>query len=62
MQAKHTKGKWKWGICNETDSETIFIFSDEFGGVAKIPAEKQTEEHKANAELICRAVNSHEQW
>jgi hypothetical protein len=47
-----TGGKWEWEYDKETDSQTIYIYSEKFGAICKIPAEKATAEHEANADLI----------
>jgi hypothetical protein len=60
LQDKHTQGEWKWKVDDETDSGTIFIYSERFGGIAKIPVPIHREEHEANAGLIVKAVNNYQ--
>ena len=55
----HTLGEWKFKVDNETDGQTIFIYSPKFGGIAKIPSTKHFEKHEANAKLIVTSVNNH---
>lgn len=57
---KHTPGNIKWGYDIETDSKTIFIFSEQHGGICKIPAEKANEEHEANAARIVETWNNYD--
>lgn len=55
-----TPGLIKWVYDTETDSKTIFVISEQHGAICKIPAEKATAEHEANANRIVKAWNCHD--
>lgn len=55
----HTQGEWKFKVLPE--STHITVYSEMHGAICSIPANSNHfEEHKANAELICKAVNNYQ--
>jgi len=56
MKSKHTKGEWKLKTTSETEHQTIFIYSENFGAICQIPRRfKALEEQEANARLMKEA-------
>ena len=56
MKRIHTQGEWKVKTTEETQHQTLFVYSPVFGAICQIPHRfKAIQEHESNAQLIVAA-------